>query len=118
MVSELRPLKDRRIAPKFAWLLDHRRQFPIDVNTAPPEVLLRLPGMGPRTVEHILRARRQRALAAADLCRLRLPWQQLRYFIAASDHRPPRMVDRASESVAADVPGGRQLDLFEPPCPL
>ena len=50
-----------------AWALAHREQFPVDVNRAPRELLLRVPGLGVRTVNKLIASRRQRAIRAADL---------------------------------------------------
>jgi predicted DNA-binding helix-hairpin-helix protein len=117
MVSPARPNLDRQIDPKLAWALDHREQFPVDVNRAPREALLRVPGLGPRTVEQLLQTRRQRPIAAADLRRLRLNWYQVRYFVATSDHCPRQRVPQvqpAATSVDRTAPTG--LPLFDAAC--
>ncbi|MEM6553823.1 MAG: putative DNA modification/repair radical SAM protein [Planctomycetota bacterium] len=61
---------DLEIDPKLAWALAHRDFFPLDLNHAPREALLRVPGLGVRTVNRILSARRHRTLTIADLKRL------------------------------------------------
>jgi predicted DNA-binding helix-hairpin-helix protein len=48
--------------PKLMWALSHPEAFPIEVNTAPQELLLRIPGIGPRSAQRIVKARRQGAL--------------------------------------------------------
>src|SRR6478752_242593 len=50
------------IDPKLAWALEHRAQFPVDVNRAGREMLLRVPGLGVRAVDRIIAARRSGAL--------------------------------------------------------
>jgi putative DNA modification/repair radical SAM protein len=79
---------DLAIDPKLAWALKHRGEFPVDINTAPREALLRVPGLGARNVARILEARRHRAVRMADLARLRLPLAKIAPFILAPDHRP------------------------------
>ncbi len=74
--------------PKLAWALVNRAQFPVDVNVAPREVLLRVPGLGVKSVDRILLARRHRLLRHADLVRLRLPMAKLGPFVTLPDHRP------------------------------
>src|SRR5690606_26955123 len=59
--------------PKTAWALRHREQFPVDVNRADRELLLRVPGLGVRNVERMLDLRRHRRLRYEDLVRLRVP---------------------------------------------
>ncbi|MDQ8184866.1 putative DNA modification/repair radical SAM protein [Pelagicoccus sp. SDUM812002] len=74
--------------PKSAWALRHREFFPVDVNTASREALLRVPGLGVRNAERILEARRFGKLSLADLRRLRLPLAKASPFIVAADHSP------------------------------
>jgi putative DNA modification/repair radical SAM protein len=64
---------DLELDPKLAWALRHRERFPVDLNRGSREQLLRVPGLGRRTVERVLKARRHTRLALADLARLRVP---------------------------------------------
>ncbi|MBL6455992.1 putative DNA modification/repair radical SAM protein [Belnapia sp. T6] len=84
---------DLGIDPKLAWALRHRGDFPVDVNRAPRERLLRVPGLGAKTVDRLLAARRHRAIRSEDLARLRLPLSKLLPFLVTADHRP-RVTDR------------------------
>ena len=61
---------DLEIDPKLAWALKHRDRFPVDVNTAPREMLLRVPGLGARAVDKIIATRRHTRLRLADIARL------------------------------------------------
>jgi predicted DNA-binding helix-hairpin-helix protein len=92
MSNLLSPKLQRQIDLKLAWALSHREHFPIDVNRAPREMLLRVPGLGERTVDRLLETRRQRPVAAADLRKLRVNWYQVRYFVATADHSPRQCV--------------------------
>ena len=76
------------IDPKTAWALKHRDDFPVDINRAPREQLLRIPGMGVKTVNAVVRARRQRRLRLDDLGRLTRSIERLRPFVIAADWRP------------------------------
>jgi putative DNA modification/repair radical SAM protein len=67
--------------PKLAWALRHREFFPIDVNTAPREALLRVPGLGVRNVERIVKIRRYHHLSAYDLAKLRVPVKRAEPFL-------------------------------------
>ena len=64
---------DLDIDPKLAWALRHRERFPVDLNRAERAMLLRVPGLGKRTVERIIAMRRVRAVRLDDLQRLRVP---------------------------------------------
>jgi putative DNA modification/repair radical SAM protein len=79
--------------PKLAWALANRGQFPVDVNAAAREMLLRVPGMGVRSVDRILLARRHRRLRMDDLARLHLPMGKVAPFVIAADHRPGALLD-------------------------
>ena len=92
------------IDPKLAWALRHPAIFPIDLNAAPRELLLRVPGLGVRNVDRILRIRRWHRLTLADLTRLRVPLKKTLPFIVAADHVP--------KIVAQITIAPQQLDLF------
>jgi putative DNA modification/repair radical SAM protein len=79
--------------PKLAWALAHRAEFPVDVNAAPRERLLRVPGLGVRSVDRILKIRRHRSLDLDDLKRLHLPLARVKPFIAARSHHPGKVLD-------------------------
>ena len=76
------------VDPKLAWALANPAQFPIDLNQAPKERLLRVPGLGVRSVERLLLARRARSVRRADLDRLRVPVAKVLPFVALPDHLP------------------------------
>jgi putative DNA modification/repair radical SAM protein len=99
------------VDPKLAWALKFRDRFPVDVNRAPREMLLRVPGLGVRAVDTILAARRWRQLGLADVARLTVSVAKVRPFLIASDWRPVALADRA-ELRTVFAPPARQLELF------
>jgi len=76
------------IDPKSAWALKNRERFPVDVNTADREMLLRVPGLGTRSADSIIAARRHTALRLADVARLARSMKRLLPFVVAADYRP------------------------------
>lgn len=100
------------IDPKTAWALKHRGQFPVDINRAPREMLLRVPGLGVKSVNAVLRVRRQRRLCLADLGRLTRGIEKLRPFVIAADWRPVALSDRGDLRVQLVKPARAQLELF------
>jgi len=76
------------VDPKLAWALAHRERFPVDLNRAPRELLLRVPGLGVKAVDRLLQSRRVRQLRAGDLQRLRVPLAKVLPFVCTADHRP------------------------------
>jgi putative DNA modification/repair radical SAM protein len=81
------------VDPKLAWALANRGLFPVDVNRAPRDMLLRIPGMGVKSAGRVIAARRHRRLRMDDLARLRLSVARLSPFIVAADHHPGASLD-------------------------
>lgn len=106
-----RGMLDLEVDPKLAWALKHRELFPVDVNRADREMLLRVPGLGARAVTKILRARRYTSLGLADVARLAGATKRALPFLVAIDHRPVRLTDRADLRQTLIQPA-RQLSLF------
>ncbi|MEN3278041.1 MAG: hypothetical protein V7631_3831, partial [Massilia sp.] len=74
--------------PKLAWALAHPERFPVDLNRAPRELLLRVPGLGVKAVDRLLLARRGRGLRSDDLKRLHVPSRKVLPFVVLADHQP------------------------------
>jgi putative DNA modification/repair radical SAM protein len=75
------PFLDERFDPKLAWAMRNLHLFPVEVNHADREMLLRVPGFGTRSVSKILRARRAKELRASDLETMKISLKRARYFI-------------------------------------
>lgn len=102
------------VDPKLAWALAHPERFPVDLNTAPRELLLRVPGLGVKAVERLLASRRVRRLRADDLQRLRVPVKKVLPFVVTADHRPRESArDAVHAAGLARVPV--QASLFDAP---
>ncbi len=114
-VAEIVPtdsgLLDLSMDPKLAWALAHGEHFPVDINRAGRESLLRVPGIGVRNVKRILAARRQRSLRYADLVKLRCDINKARAFVTALDWKPDT-VAAAAASRRAKQPMVQQLSLL------
>ena len=94
LTTAARPDLDLQMDPKLAWALRNRAQFPVDVNVAPRAMLLRIPGVGAKSVDRMLAARRWRRLRLADLTRLRIATSRALPFLVAADHNPDaRLLD-------------------------
>ena len=99
------------IDPKLAWALKFRESFPVDVNRAPREMLLRVPGLGTKAVDRILSSRRWRRLRLEEVARLTLSIAKVRPFIATADWRPTLLTDCADLRTLV-APKQQQLELF------
>jgi len=90
--------------PKMAWARRHPELFPVEVNTAAPEELLRVPGLGPRSARRIVSIRGERHLhSLAELKNIGVVTKRARNFLTIGGRYSPR----------APVPQRKQMDLFE-----
>jgi putative DNA modification/repair radical SAM protein len=76
------------VDPKMSWALRHPQLFPVDVNTASREELLRVPGLGVRTVDRVIASRRWRRVRVDDLKRLKVSLRRVLPFVTTADHLP------------------------------
>ena len=102
---------DLDIDPKLAWALAHRAVFPLDVNRASKEMLLRVPGFGVKTVSRILSTRRHRTLRYEDLARMGASMKKARAFVVAGGWSPGALTDSV-DLRARFAPPPQQLSLF------
>ncbi len=95
--------------PKTTWARTHPEFFPVDVNVAPRESLLRVPGIGYRNVERILKIRTYHALLLEDLRKLNVRTKAALPYLVTVDHLPS-----AIQQVVPAAPAAQQMDLFAP----
>ena len=101
---------DLDVDPKLAWALANRGRFPVDANTAPREALLRVPGLGTKTVDRILAARRHGAVGLEDIRRMHGRVKAALPFLVTRDHRPGPMLD--TERLRDRYVRPKQMELF------
>ena len=110
--------------PKCNWALHHYHLFPVDVNRAPFEMLLRVPGIGPTSAKRIRAARRQASLGLDELRRMGVVLKRAQYFITcrgfAGAHTEAgsagrQRIVRALIDPGAFNAGCEQLSLFSAP---
>ena len=83
LLSEKNPYFSNIIDPKCQWALEHLELFPVDINKAPYEMILRVPGIGVRNALKIVKARRYTHLTFDDLKKMRVSMKRAKYFITA-----------------------------------
>lgn len=123
LLSEEEPNFDPYLDPKCNWAVRHPEFFPVEVNTAPLPVLLRVPGIGPKSARRIVAARRMQRLGRAELKRIGVVLKRAQYFITcdgrAAAHATRRELAAALLDPNAFGVGVRQLSLDEfVPVPL
>ena len=84
LLDETHPNFDPRLDPKCSWALRHMERFPVEVNRADYETLLRVPGIGVRSAQRILTARRCGGLTFAGLKTLGVVLKRAQYFLTCS----------------------------------
>ncbi len=112
-----RPNLDLGVDPKLDWALRHRHAFPVNVNRAPRHLLLRVPGLGVRTVDKLIEARRWHSLRLTDLARLRVSLRKVSPFIETPDHNPRHAGLDDDNLRARFAPPPEQMELFTPAVP-
>jgi putative DNA modification/repair radical SAM protein len=112
LTTPTEPNLDAQVDPKMGWALRHREFFPVDVNRATREQLLRVPGIGYRNVMRIVSVRRYHRVSLDDLRKLRVSVRKCRPFVITTDHHPSVVV-LDSERLAAKTAVPQQLVLFE-----
>ena len=122
LLDEDHPAFDTRVDPKCSWALAHLDFFPVEVNRADRESLLRVPGVGVLSARRILAARRAGPLHIEDLKKLGVVMKRAQYFLTASGrmaeglHFTPDSLLRnliAAERPLLEQQAGEQLSLFD-----
>ena len=113
IVDASRPNLDLQLDPKISWALRHPEHFPMEINRASPEEILRIPGVGTISAARIVRQRRVAALTYDDLKRMGVVLKRAKYFITVSGKYYGGRVkgDELREHFLLQS-GGQQLDLF------
>lgn len=104
--------------PKLAWAIRHRSLFPVDVNRASRSLMLRIPGIGVRNVDRIVKIRRFRRIRLDDLKRLRVTLSRAKYFIITADHNPDVFRLDSDRLPALFMPRAEQRTLFDTQLPV
>ena len=121
IVDAQNPFLDLEIDPKLAWALRNREQFPVNINTATKEMLLRIPGVGVKSVNKILQARKFQKLSSEHIRKLGVAWNRAKFFVefgnsshvsSLIDHSNLRQIITSGMSSKWQNPFSQQLSLF------
>ena len=125
LLDEKRPNFNVLLDPKEDWALRHLEFFPVEINRADYQVLLRVPGIGVKSAQRIVKARRNGSLCFEDLKRIGVVLKRSLYFITCSGHMMykttieedyiTRNLLAVKEKLPAEAGGMtyRQLSLFD-----
>lgn len=84
LLSEERPDFNEQLDPKCDWAIRHLEQFPVEINTAPYDVILRIPGVGPKSAKRIIQARRYGKVDFPHLKKMGVVLKRAHYFITCN----------------------------------
>ena len=122
LLDSQNPNFDPYVDPKCGWALRHLEQFPVEVNRADYELLLRVPGIGVKSARRILTARKTGSLDFDGLKKLGVVLKRAKYFVLCRGKAAPGIVMthqailRAllSDSALDSLQQGEQISLFDP----
>lgn len=117
LLSEETPNFSTLIDPKCEWALRHMEFFPVEINTAPYEIILRIPGIGVRSAQKIVKARRYTRLSFEDLKKMRISMKRAKYFVTVNGKTFDNMRIKSEYTAAAllAMEGHAQVSLFDEP---
>ncbi|MHA6533860.1 putative DNA modification/repair radical SAM protein [Paenibacillus sp. BAC0078] len=123
LLDEAAPNFNPLLDPKCSWAINHREQFPVEINRAPYEMLLRVPGIGVRSAQRIVKARRAGALDFHALKKLGVVLKRAQFFITCKgktleglkvgEHTLLRSLMSGQELAQFQQPQYEQLSLFD-----
>ncbi len=99
IVDDVHPDLDLDVDPKLGWALRHPEQFPIDINKADYEMILRIPGVGVKSAALIVNARKFRRLTSEHLKRMGVVMKRAQYFLSCNELTAPCVADVSPEYV-------------------
>lgn len=128
IITEDNPFLDPELDPKANWALNNLDSFPVEVNTASHDMLLRVPGIGVRGAQSIMKARKRTTLREAELRKLGIAYKRARFFITCNGSYAGHGIEFSRDvlraQLAAPIKGGNhgrradrtipgQMSLFE-----
>lgn len=99
IVDDAYPQLDLEVDPKLAWALRHPEAFPVDMNRADYEMILRVPGIGVKSARLIVAARRHSRITATALKKIGVVMKKAQYFITCGELAAPGIQDLRPEQV-------------------
>ena len=99
ITDESNPNLDLEVDPKLGWALRHPEAFPVDINRAPYEMILRVPGIGVKSATLIVNARRYRHLNSSHLSKIGVAMKRAKYFITCGELTVASIADTSPEYV-------------------
>ena len=103
IVNENQPLLDLDVDPKLGYALRNPSLFPVDINKASYELILRVPGIGVKSAQMIIQARRYRQLSYYNLKKIGVVMKRAQYFITCNELPVPTIHEIKPEGVKRQI---------------
>ncbi|WP_236336635.1 putative DNA modification/repair radical SAM protein [Paenibacillus auburnensis] len=114
LLDEAAPNFNPLLDPKCSWAINHREQFPVEINRAPYETLLRVPGIGVRSAQRILKARKAGSLDFYALKKLGVVLKRAQFFITCKG-KPLEGLKVGEHTLLRSLMSGQELAKFQLP---
>lgn len=112
ILSEDKPNFNLYLDPKANWAVQNYQRFPVDVQTATYDQLLRVPGIGPKSAQNIVKARKYYRLHLTDLKKLGIVIKRAQYFIACN-HETPAGLIKDPEWIITSLISSKQYEVLK-----
>ena len=115
LLDDSEPDLDPDVDPKVTWALRHLDQFPVEINKAPMDMLLRIPGVGNVSARRILRQRRVRAVRYEDLKKMGVVLKRAKHFLTCSGkyYGEKNFLPEVIKGHLLELDDGVQMSLFD-----
>lgn len=114
LVDDANPDLDPDVDPKVTWALRHLDQFPVEVNKAPMDMLLRIPGVGIKSARRIMRQRQVASVKYDDLKKMGVVLKRAKHFLTCSGKYfgERNFLPEVIKNQLLEVDNGVQLSMF------
>lgn len=120
ITPESAPVLDEELDPKCAWALRNAQFFPVDINSADKNILLRVPGIGVKGAYKILAARKFSKIRFEDLFKFGIAVKRAKYFITCDGYHPPINLENKIEEIKNKLISAEKesIKIIQPELPL
>lgn len=112
ILTKEKPNFNLYLDPKANWAVQNYEHFPVDVQTASYKILLRIPGIGPKSAQNIVKARKYYRLQLSDLKKLGVVIKRAQYFVSCNQKIPAGLINDP-EWVISSLISSRQYEILK-----
>ena len=117
IVNDEHPDLDLTVDPKLSWAIRNPQFFPVDINRASYQKILRVPGIGVKSAKLIVMARRHRKLNIEALKRIGVVLKRAQFFIVCHEMRTYKLLDSSAEYIRLSLQDQPLIEVNKDPIP-